>query len=383
MTYARSLTLLLIFAGGIGTVSALPKFASRTGASCQSCHVNPSGKGMRNEFGRSYGIDDITLPVWKERSDLEEMSVALTPNIDMGLDARALFFFDGRSRTSSTMMMQGDLYFDFRLNRWVRFYLDKGLYSGFEAFAMAKVLPWDGYVKAGKFMPAYGTRTDDHNAFIRGGPYGGGTFTGTYAALSTAGYASGLLFGERSEDTGLEVGFSPGSITLTAGVFNGTPGPGLNGVTGSKRKAVAIRGDARFKLPMVNVMVGGSVYRGPVGGDTHLYRGLFGAVTVADRVTLNTEVDAVQIERPGSDLSGLMFWNELNVVVTPGIDLKLGYEFYDPDSELKNGSFSRMVIGAEFFVLSGVELRPLYRINLEEPTDTANNEFQVMLHLYL
>jgi hypothetical protein len=338
---------------------------------------------MRNEFGRSYGSDDITLPRWKKSTDLEEFSVTLTPNIDVGMDMRALFFYDERTRTSSAFMMQGDLYFDLRLNRSVRIYLDKGLYSGFEAFALAKVLPWSGYAKLGKFTPAYGTRTDDHNAFVRGGPYGGGAFVGPYASLSAAGYASGLLFGERSEDTGIELGVAPGPLTLTAGVFNGAPGPGLNGVTGTKQKAVALRGDAQFKLASAHVSVGGSVYRGPVAGNIHLYRGVFGAVSVAERYTWNGEVDLVQVERTGTDTQGLMVWNELNVVLTQGIDLKLGYEFYDPDTDLKNGGFSRAVIGAEFFLLSGVELRPLYRINFEEPTELTNNEFQVMLHLYL
>lgn len=383
MRTARPLLFLCLLAAVESTSVALPKFASRTGATCQSCHVNPTGKGMRNEFGRSYGMDDITLPRWKESTDLDEFSVALTPNIDVGMDLRALFFYDERTRSSSTLMMQGDLYFDLRLNRWVRIYIDKGLYSGFEAFALAKVLPWDGYAKAGKFTPAYGTRIDDHNAFIRGGPYGGGAFVGPYVSLSAAGYPSGLLFGERSEDTGLEIGVAPGAFTLTAGVFNGSPGPGLNGVTGSRQKAVALRGDFRFKLPSTKVMLGGSAYRGPVAGNMHLYRGVFGAITVAERYTWNTEVDLVQVERPGPDIQGLMVWNEVNVVLTPGVDLKLGYEFYDPDTDLKNGGFARAVVGAEFFVLSGVEIRPLYRINLEDPSDITNNELQVLLHLYL
>lgn len=383
MRSVRASLMLLLLAAVVHTSVSLPKFASRTGATCQSCHVNPTGKGMRNEFGRTYGMDDITMPRWKEGTDLEEFSVALTPNIDFGMDMRALFFYEERTRTTSTFMMQGDLYFDLRLNRSVRIYLDKGLYNGFEAFALAKVLPWNGYAKVGKFTPAYGTRTDDHNAFIRGGPYGGGAFVGPYASLTTTGYASGLLFGERSEDTGIEFGVAPGPVTLNAGVFNGTPGPGLNGVTGTKQKAVALRGDARFTLMSANVLLGGSVYRGPVAGNIHLYRGVFGAVTVAERYTWNAEVDLIQVERPGADLQGLMVWNEFNVVLTPGVDLKLGYEFYDPDIDLKNGGFARAVVGAEFFVLSGVELRPLYRINLEEPTELTNNEFQVMLHLYL
>lgn len=35
--------------------------------------------------------------------------------------------------------MQGDLYFDLKINKVVRLYFDKGLRDGFELFALAKI----------------------------------------------------------------------------------------------------------------------------------------------------------------------------------------------------------------------------------------------------
>ena len=72
--------------------------------------------------------------------------------------------------------------------------------------------------------------------------------------------------------------------------------------------------------------------------------------------------------------------------VVSGVDLKIGYEYYDPNTNLKDGSFSRITIGAEFFPMSGLEIRPLYRINLEDlPTEQKlnNDEVQLMFHFYL
>ena len=380
----RSYFLFVLMLACISVSHALPKFASRTGAKCQSCHVNPTGKGMRSEFGRNYGMEDLAMPTWREATDFEEFSVGITPNIDVGMDMRTLLFFNEQKGTSSFFQMQGDLYFDIRLNKKVRLYLDKGLYNGFEAFALAKVLPYDGYVKVGKFMPAYGTRTDDHNAFIRGGPYGGGPFVAQFAPLSVAGYPTGLRFGERSEDTGLELGFAPGAFTLNVGMFNGTPGAGLTGVTATRNKAVVVRGDATVKFSSTNVTVGGSVYYAPSATDKHTYTGAFGAISFLESYTLTSEVDLVKVEdnASGKATNGMIVWNEINAVVTQGIDIKIGYEFYDPDLDITNGSFTRALVGAEIFLLSGVEFRPLYRINLEEPTDVSNNEFQAMLHLY-
>jgi len=362
--------------------AALPKFASRMGMKCQACHVNPTGKGMRTPFGQSYGIDDLSIPTWKEASFLESFSGRITPNISIGLDMRTLIFASPSGGTSSAFQMQGDIYLNFQLNKQVKVYVDKGLYSGFEIFALAKGLPWSGFLKIGKFMPAYGTRTDDHNAFIRGGPYGGSAFQQQYAALSTQGYLPGLRFGERSEDTGIELGFTPSVLTITAGIFNGTPGSGLNGVVGSSYKAVAVRADATFKTSVANVMVGGSFYSRPSSGAKESFAGAFGALSFAERYTITSEVDWITLKTGGRDLSGVMFWNELNMLVMDGIDLKIGFEFYDPDMDIKNGSFTRTVLGAEIFILPGVELRPLYRINGEQPTHLENDEFQFLLHLF-
>ncbi len=366
----------------ISTSDALPRFASRMGVKCQSCHVNPTGKGMRTPFGQNYGAFDLTIPTWKDESQLREITGKISPNLSIGLDMRTLIFASPSAGTSSAFQMQGDIYLTFQLNKYVKVYADKGLYSGFEIFALAKVLPLDGYVKAGKFMPAYGTRIDDHNAFIRGGPYGGALFQQDYAPLAAQGYLSGLRFGERSEDTGLELGFTPGVLTITAGIFNGAPGSGLNGVIGTRYKAVALRADATFKTGYGNIMLGGSLYDRPAAGTRETFTGLFGAVTIAERFTLNSEVDLVSLRIGGRDLSGRMFWNELNVLLVEGVDLKLGYEFYDPDIDLKNGSFTRIVLGTEVFLLPGVELRPLYVIHKEEPTDLDNDEFRLLLHFF-
>jgi hypothetical protein len=59
------------------------------------------------------------------------------------------------------------------------------------------------------------------------------------------------------------------------------------------------------------------------------------------------------------------------------------YDFYDPDLDVKTGSFSRYSFGFEFFPIAGVEVRPLYRINQEDPTDSTNDEFHLLLHFYL
>ncbi len=367
----------------INASDALPKFATRQGAKCQSCHINPTGKGMRSTFGSTYGREELTMPTFKEATDIEDFSPALSDFFTIGMDYRTLFFYEPQGKEASFFQMQGDLYFDLRLNKKFRIYFDKGLYSGFEVFGLAKVLPLEGYIKVGKFMPAYGIKIDDHNAFIRGGQYGGGEF----ASVFPNGYRQGLLFGERSEDTGLELGFSPSIFSLNIGVFNGNPGGGLTGTTGEKTKAVVVRGDINLQSDFANAVIGGSFYTKPnisSPGKTQFYGG-FGILTLANNLTFTGEADVVTTFHPTQlkEVSGLMFYSEISYVAFQGVDLKLAFENYDPDTKLINGSFSTITVGAEMFPLTGVEVRPMYRFNREKPKEISNDEFQMLFHFYL
>ncbi len=83
------------------SMEALPKFATRQGAKCQSCHINPSGKGMRSTFGSTYGREELPMASFKEATDIEEYSPALNDFFTVGMDYRTLFFYREQSSTSS------------------------------------------------------------------------------------------------------------------------------------------------------------------------------------------------------------------------------------------------------------------------------------------
>jgi len=383
-----------IFFAGAYEVFALPRFASRVGAKCQACHVNPSGMGMRNTFGSTYGREELPVRTYKYVADtsddgkptvtkeditnIDDFSTNITPNLSYGADFRTLYFYEANNKTSSLFQMQGDLYLNFRLNRQFLLYVDKELYTGFEVFGLAKVLPLGGYLKIGQFIPAYGTKIDDHTTFIRGGPY-----FSLNPALSN--YRQGLVFGDHSEQTGIEAGISPSVFFLQVGLFDGAPYAGLNATGATKFKTVSVRGDATVQSEDININVGGSFYNDPNPDPTEkaTFYGGFGSITVLKTLTLNGEFDYIQTPVIGVNTTGYMSYTELNYMVINGVDLKLGYDFYDPDINLKTGTESRITIGGEFFLMSGVEVRPLYRFNMEQPVEIHNDEFDLMFHFFL
>ena len=116
-------------------------------------------------------------------------------------------------------------------------------------------------------------------------------------------------------------------------------------------KTVSVRGAATIQTEQINVNVGASFYNDPNPNPTEkaTFYGGFGSVTVLKTLTLNGEFDYIQTPVAGVNTTGFMSYTELNYVLVNGVDLKLGYDFYDPDKNLKTGSEARGQLLARSF----------------------------------
>lgn len=354
----------LLVALAIEHAGALPRFASRTGAKCQSCHVNPSGGGMRLAFGQQYGRETLPVPTWSDEFALDDFSTKLSEAVSIGADVRTLYYYlqNPAGDRNAFFEMQGNLYFNLKLAKKVSLYVDKELYSGVEIFGLLNILPGNGFIKLGKFIPNYGMKVDDHRTFIR-------QYTEFSPETSAPFY------------TGGEIGFSPGPVTITGGVYNSLSGTAF-APSIPNQKAFLGRAEGIFKASdNITVGVGANVFYKNVAGAKSTMYGGFGSVSYKD-LSLLAETDLVKKTTVG-DTTGFILYVEADYVVTPGLDLKFIYDFYDPDKDLKTGAMSRYSFGFEFFPISGVEVRPLYRILHEDPVDVKNNEFHVIVHFYL
>ncbi len=358
---------------------SLPRFAVLTGAKCQSCHINPSGGEMRQAFGVQYGREQLPVPEWSKDYSIDDFSNLLGNVLGVGADFRTLYFSQKASSASTDafFQMQGDLYLNFRVARKVNLFFNKGLYSGFEVFALLGVLPANGSVKVGKFVPAYGTKLDDHTAFIR-------TYTGFSPELA------------RPELTGVELNISPGPITVMGGMFNSTDGFGAAEVN---TKAFLGRVEGMFGSDgPVHVGLGGNIWYNATVPQSVLQRinlvapvstsgvprstlyGGFGSFSVG-KLAVFGEADWMQLRSALPTTTSFVCYVEGDYPVVAGLDLKLAYDFYDPDNSLKTGSITRYTGGFEFFPFPGVEVRPLYRL-LRGANVDLQNEFDLLLHLY-
>lgn len=253
--------------------------------------------------------------------------------------------------------MQGDIYLSARLSNKVALAVTKPILQDYEIYGIAQILPLNGYVRAGRFTPAYGTRIDDHTTFIR---------TKTVFPLF------------RRPDTGVEIGISPTSLTWNAGIYNGETG---SDPSNGQIRLVTTRAEAFLQLENVNVSIGGSAWYNKGAAGTLTMYGGFGGLNYKD-VTFHAEVD-MKKDKTGPGTQEFISYLELNYLLLDGLDINFIYDFYDPDIDLKTGSQSRYSAGVEFFPLPGVELRPVFRILKTTPGQTTDKEFDILLHLFL
>lgn len=353
------LVLLLTSAG-----SATPEFAVQYKQSCQLCHHNPTGGGMRALYGAQYfSYMDLPWKPFKNFQELEQIQPKLNDNFQIGVDFRSLYWNDiGETESdpdgNSYLTMQGDLYFAFTPNDNTMIYVEKGLGSHFEAFAQFQGLPATGVIKAGRFVPNYGWRFADHKSFVRDAL--------GFSANPTKGIS--LI-----EDNGIEIGFYPMEWEFSLALTNGAP----SAIDGDDGKAVTARSAARFSLLDANVTIGGSYRYNQIGlssPDLRYGGGFWGFNR--GRFTYIGETDWILKD----DKTKLVATHKVDYRIRQGWDVSYSYDFYDPDLDLKTGIATRKRIASNLYLTGYLELIPAIEFNEENSIKYTTTELQ--LHVW-
>lgn len=387
---------------------AVPRFAARTGMPCVACHVNPSGGGMRNAFGRNV-YERHMLP-WPDAAEEPASdsgggmrnAADAASWFELGGDLRAAYFFAHSpepkvENLNSFFLMQADLYASARAGEHLTFYLDRGVYGSFEAFALlewpahgALMLPrW--YLKLGRFLPAYGLKDPNHTLTVR----------------------EGIGFSQVAKDTGLEAGLLYGPATLQLALTNGTANDEQLDSSGTSRrnfeKAVIARAELRGRWGGARLFTGGSLFwndnvrqTNPLAppdlvkpadqplvgvGLRELRTGVFGGAFLG-RLGLLGEIDYV---RDNFFAPGLPAWHgyasfaELSFLPWRGLDLLATYEFKDPDLDVRDDATRRVGGVIELYPIEYLEVRLQYRYTLSAlglPSDGAH-ELVAYVHAFL
>lgn len=364
-----------------GPALAEPYFAVREGFRCSACHTNMSGGGKRTDLVNTHARDILHYPSFFGKfsnppaffsgevnqyvafgADLRASNTAIFQ--DLGVNGRVdnNKAFRGRLDTDTLDVTEAVLYGEVRLiPDYLSVYVDQRLQpqtDNREAFAMVHgVLPWDGYIKAGRMFLPYGMQIQDDSAFIRGGASGSAN--------------TGFSFDQ--QEGGVEVGFEPGSVTLIACLSNGPPGDRDLRVTAT---AYTMFTD----LPVVrNVFAGSSFSRvGPPGSEAMRF-GFFAGSNI-ERFTYLGEADFLSdrtTQTNGRSIGRFIAYGEGDYLFFDWLNFKVTVDYADNNGTLTdtNNDENRVSVGFEPFLNRFLQPRIFYRVSngvRSQPTHNQN-----------
>lgn len=358
-----------------GAAHAIPRFAVRTGATCAACHVNPSGGGMRNRYGRNVFVPTRLAAsraaggagAWLADADL-------TDGVALGTDARFAALYTRprapQTQSFSFFLMQADAYLAASPAEPLTFLFDLGFYGASEAIVLLRSRS-GLYLKAGRFMPSYGLRLESHAVFIR----------------------EGIGFGPRQKDTGAELGWQRGPLHVQAAVLNGASKPDAL-LDENWQKALVGRVEIIRRGETLNLMAGASGYYNVSGVETpstdtragEVRAGAFVGASLG-RLAYLGEADFVE-QRKFSEYKWArryVSYQELNLLVFRGLELHLNWEYQDPDLRHSQNRFQRGMLGFEVFPVPGIEIKAFYRRVFGPDANplSGSHEAFAMLHFFL
>ena len=348
--------------------SAEPYLAVRTGQTCMSCHVNPTGGGKRTEYGTFYG--NSILPTGKLDSGKAKSSTDSTKTQLWDGRITDHFAIGGDLRTSlkSTIVPNAKkqlafdlerttVYFDVRIipDR-LSLYVDQRVAPGVALNRESYVLLWSeqrtAYFKAGRLFLPYGLRLEDDGAFVR--------------------QVSGINF--NSSDNGVEGGLEQGPWSVNLAVTNGSAG------------ASETNAGKQFSL-LTNLVypswrVGASYNANDNDGNDRYMQNVFAGLRtgfISWLAEVDYFIDDSTLTGRRKSSAGLA---EANAEVIEGHNLKLTYEYYDPNLDVNEDQRTRSSLVWEYSPFQATRLRAGYRRNQGIPQNNLQNSQEIFLQLH-
>jgi len=327
---------------------------------CRTCHVNPTGGGMRNHHGMEFALDKLPLVSKNEATEKTAHSANINDYLAIGADFRLAYLHAEQETTGSAAKykdsffpMQADFYAALTPIKHLTIYYQDGVEASGsrEAFVLVDQLPYNAHLKVGRFIPPYGLKLDDHTSFIRD--------------------KLGFRAPSFGKDVGLEVGFGERRWFGNAAIFNG------NGTGGDDNDKKGLSATGGWKSP--RFWWAGSLLYNETVSDEKTYIGSYGAVNYG-KLSLLGELDLTDTQTT-SKITGSAAYAELDWKIRQGIVAKLKYDRHDPDDSLSDDELSRYTVGVDIHPYAFTEVVVQYRVNEETP-EIQNDQALVMLHLY-
>ena len=335
---------------------AEPYLAVMTGYKCNVCHVNPTGGGLRNEFGVTYA--KVLLPAETVDNTLDDWTGKVTDRLRVGGDLRADWT---RVTTPNSPSQQSFQLEQFRVYADLTIIPDRlGLYVdeqiapngsiNEEAYVRYGNTKDGFYIKGGQFYLPFGWRLQDQTAFVQ--------------------QVSGINM--TTPDKGIELGYEHAAWSAEFDVTNGA----ANATTGSGYQVTT---QVVYTKPIWRVGIAGSSTQSNIGD--RRVGGLFAGLRTGPIAWL-AEADLVRDESlpGGRTLTGGLLEGDWRLL--KGHNLKLTAEYEDPDRSVSNDQQTRYSIVYEYTPLPFLQVRAGYRHYFGIPQNDQQNQQLVLFELH-
>jgi hypothetical protein len=331
------------------TVKAEPYLAVQTGYKCVQCHVNPTGGGMRTQFGLVFAENVMPMnrlpegaPVW--------LGQAIQDIVRVGGDLRTDYFDRSTPHERSQngfQLEQLRLYADVTLlpNK-LGIYVDEQVApdgaTNMEAYVRLGSQS-NFYMKAGQFYLPFGWRLQDQSSFVR-----------EFSFVSMA-----------APDRGVEFGMERGKWSAQLDFTNGTAGLTSSGIQEAQGGRQAVINVVRTES-IWRVGVSGLIRHSDLGNrnEAALYAGLrTGPVVWLTEADLIHQNDLGTPGAPGPQTTTIPAFIEADWLIYRGNNLKLTYDYLDPQRRDNGNGQSRWSVVYELTPFPFVQLRAGVRRN--------------------
>lgn len=338
-------------------IHAEPYLAVQTGLKCLQCHVNPTGGGMRNQFGNAFS--QTQLPARHIDTGDQMWLGQINKFVAVGGNVRTDAQFTTVPHQPSTYVYEVE-----EARAYVSVspipdrlivYIDESVTGGAqnrEIYTRYWTANRRWYAQAGQMFLPFGLRLEDDTAFTR-----------TVPGINMT-----------TPDNGVEVGWEYGPWSTQLAISNGTAGAPEND-NGKQYSFNAVYVLSRWRLGV------SSSLNNAEAGDRNAY-GIFGGLKTGPIAWL-AEVDLVTDDSfPGGQRNMVAGLLEGNLLVRKGHNLKVTAELYDPDTDVDEDDQTRYSVLYEYSPIQFMQLRGGVRIYDGIPQNALQNRNLYFVELH-
>ncbi len=337
--------------------TAEPYLAVESGLKCGNCHVNPSGGGKRNAFGTLYARNMISA----HALELAEGRAPWTGDVSsrwfaVGGDFRGGYEsvdVPGSESESEWAVSRSTVYAELRLlPRLLSLYVDEKIApddtENREAYVLLTPMQGKFTFKAGQMFLPFGLRLQDDETFVR--------------------QATGVNF--LTPDDGVELGIELASWSAQLAVIDGESGADDQ-----------ISGSAVYVKPRWRI--GASVNTSEDAFGSRDMQSVFGGLKTGP-ISWLAELSLIKDDEPSGDSESYATLLEGNWRLRKGHNLKVGYEFLEPDRDRDEDQQERYSLVWEYSPVQFVQSRVGVRRYNGIPNITVSNRDELFaeLHVY-